>query len=96
MSDADSSEVTKLVHDYSRIAFYEGYLREMAKAISESNVPVIGYFAWSLLDNFEWASGYEERFGLVYVDFNDPARPRTVKKSAEYLGALKAQMASCR
>lgn len=44
--------------------------------------------AWSLMDNFEWARGYSERFGLHYVDFNDPQRPRTPKKSAVFYSKL--------
>jgi beta-glucosidase len=46
----------------------------------EQGVPVDAYFAWSLLDNFEWASGYEKRFGLVHVDYQ--TLKRTPKRSA--------------
>ena len=45
------------------------YLKELKRA-SEEGVDIRGYFAWSILDNFEWAEGYNERFGLIYVDYN--------------------------
>ena len=61
------------VHDSERIAFLEAYLGEYARAI-EDGVPALGYFLWSLLDNFEWAEGYDKRFGIVYVDYETQER----------------------
>ncbi|CEM21042.1 unnamed protein product [Vitrella brassicaformis CCMP3155] len=94
-----STDKETLVNDYGRVKFYQDYLTEMAKAMIEDDVPVTGYIAWSLLDNFEWSQGYAERFGLTHVDFDDPALPRTVKKSGEYFGSLipnvTAQVEAC-
>ena len=61
------------IHDQNRIDFYAGYLNAVHHAI-EKNVNIQGYFAWSLMDNFEWASGYSKRFGLHYVDFETLSR----------------------
>ncbi len=49
------------------------YLLELSRAIKDG-VPVTGYYAWSLLDNFEWSDGYKQRFGLVYVDYQNQKR----------------------
>ncbi|VAH27186.1 unnamed protein product [Triticum turgidum subsp. durum] len=57
------------VHDTIRIRYYRDYITELKKAI-DNGARVVGYFAWSLLDNFEWRLGYTARFGIVYVDFN--------------------------
>ncbi|MFD5865375.1 GH1 family beta-glucosidase [Agromyces sp. NPDC127015] len=63
------------VHDADRIAYLDGHLRAVAAAI-EQGVDVRGYFVWSLMDNFEWAQGYTQRFGLVHVDFETGDRTR--------------------
>ena len=57
------------VHDPARIDFLQRYLTCLARSIEEG-APVKGYLHWSFLDNFEWSEGYNERFGLVYVDLN--------------------------
>lgn len=67
------------VHDTDRIGFLAAHLRTCHAAI-EAGVPLEGYFAWSLMDNFEWAWGYGKRFGLVYVDFD--TQRRILKDSA--------------
>ncbi len=66
------------VADKQRVGFFEDHLNEVAKAAA-NGVPVQGYFAWSLLDNFEWAFGYDQRFGIVHVDFE--TQQRTPKAS---------------
>ncbi len=73
------------VHDGERIDFLTRYLRELKRA-ADSGVPVRGYFHWSLLDNFEWAEGYDQRFGLVYVDYADGRRIQ--KDSARWYRTL--------
>ncbi len=62
----------------------------MQRAISEG-APVKGYFLWSLLDNFEWAEGYGQRFGITYVDY--ATQKRTPKQSALWYKALIARNA---
>ena len=66
------------VHDPDRVAYFDAHLRACLDAIA-AGAPLAGYFAWSLLDNFEWAWGYSRRFGLVYVDY--PTQRRIVKSS---------------
>jgi beta-glucosidase len=69
------------VHDPQRIDFTQRYLRELARACADG-VDVRGYFHWSLMDNFEWAFGYTQRFGLVYVDYQ--TQQRIPKDSAHW------------
>ena len=66
------------VHDVKRVKFYRDYLKNVLKAKREG-VNIQGYFAWTLMDNFEWAEGYDPRFGIVYVDF--ATQKRTIKDS---------------
>lgn len=61
------------VHDFDRIDFLVRYLTELKKAAAEG-APLLGYFHWSLTDNFEWHNGYDERFGLVYIDYTTQQR----------------------
>lgn len=67
------------VHDPQRSDFIHRYLGQVKRAINEE-VPVIGFQYWTIMDNFEWAEGYEPRFGLIYVDFN--TKRRVLKDSA--------------
>jgi beta-glucosidase len=67
------------VHDPNRVDYFGRYLLALRRA-AEEGVDVYGYLAWSMIDNFEWTRGYDERFGMVYVDFQ--TQQRTVKDSA--------------
>jgi len=73
------------VHDVERAEFLEAHLGAILDAIDEG-VPVHGYFYWSLMDNFEWAWGYDKRFGLVRVDYD--TQERTVKDSGNGYAAI--------
>ena len=69
------------VNDTKRREYLERHLEAVGQSIA-AGVPLAGYFAWSLMDNFEWAEGYARRFGLVYVDF--ATQQRTVKRSGQW------------
>lgn len=79
LSSMDWPSMDGKVHDPQRIDFTRRYLLALRRA-SEAGVDIAGYFHWSLMDNFEWAAGYRERFGLVYVDY--PTQQRIPKDSA--------------
>ncbi|XP_061385959.1 myrosinase 1-like [Danaus plexippus] len=76
------------IEDYDRIRYYNDYLSEILNVIYDDDVKVLGYTAWTLMDNFEWRAGFSERFGLYHVDITDPNLPRTPKLSAEYYKQL--------
>jgi beta-glucosidase len=69
------------VYDTDRVMFLRNYFTQMQRATSDG-IPLKGYFLWSFLDNFEWADGYDKRFGLHYVDFK--TQQRIPKLSAIY------------
>ncbi len=69
------------VHDKDRTLFLKSYLEQVQKAIREES-KLSGYFVWSLTDNFEWAEGYRQRFGLVYIDFK--TQKRLIKDSGHW------------
>ncbi|MDW8227179.1 MAG: GH1 family beta-glucosidase, partial [Anaerolineales bacterium] len=73
------------VRDERRIRYLKNHLVQLHRAIQDG-VPVKGYFHWSLMDNFEWAWGYSQRFGLVYVDFS--TQKRTVKDSGRWFARV--------
>ncbi|MGC8824742.1 MAG: GH1 family beta-glucosidase [Bacteroidales bacterium] len=71
--------VNDTVEDNQRIAYFQDYLKQVLRAKKEG-IPVTGYFVWTLLDNFEWAEGYQQRFGIIYTDFT--TQQRYLKNSA--------------
>jgi beta-glucosidase len=79
-----------VVHDADRVAYLRDHLAAVHAAIA-AGARVTGYFAWSLLDNFEWAYGYAKRFGIVHVDYDTLAR--TPKDSARFYAQVARQNA---
>ncbi|XP_046660562.1 myrosinase 1-like [Homalodisca vitripennis] len=75
-------------NDTGRIEYHHNYIEEMLKAIYIDGCNVIGYTAWSIMDNFEWSFGYTYKYGMWYVDFNTTERPRTRKLSSYYFKEL--------
>jgi len=77
---SDDTVIDGRVNDTQRISFLKRHLAAVNEAI-KAGVDIRGYFLWSLMDNFEWAFGYERRFGIVHVDY--VTQKRTIKRSAE-------------
>lgn len=75
------------IHDQQRLAYYRAHLAAAQRAIQQG-ADLRGYFAWSLMDNFEWAYGYSRRFGLTYVDF--ATQERIVKDSGKFYAGVVA------
>ncbi|MBN2840020.1 MAG: family 1 glycosylhydrolase, partial [Coriobacteriia bacterium] len=77
----DPERTEDLVDDTRRVAFFRDHLRA-ARAAIDRGADLRGYFAWSLMDNFEWERGYTKRFGIVHVDYE--TQVRTPKASARF------------
>lgn len=88
MSAHDWVSLDGKVHDPNRIDFLQRYLRELKRS-AEDGTDIRGYFQWSLMDNFEWADGYTERFGIVYVDY--ATQQRIIKDSGYWYRDIIAQ-----
>ena len=85
MSGMDWISLDGRVHDMQRIDYMHRYLLCLEKAIDEG-IPVLGYTAWSVIDNMEWNSGYDKRFGIIYVDYR--TQERTIKDSGYWYGKV--------
>jgi len=84
----DGPDASGVIRDSRRIEYHREYLAALARSIAEG-ADVRGYHAWSLLDNFEWAEGFGQRFGLTYVDFK--TQQRTMKDSGRWYGKVAAE-----
>lgn len=73
------------IHDEERVAFYEGHMRAAHEAI-QGGVNLVGFYPWSLMDNFEWAWGYAYRFGMYYIDY--ATQTRMPKDSARWFAEV--------
>ena len=78
-SYADGPDNNGKVHDQRRIDYLQNHIQMVWKAI-QAGIPVTAYLQWSLMDNFEWARGYSQRFGAIHVDYE--TQKRTIKDSA--------------
>lgn len=81
----DGVDADGRVRDPRRIQYIQDHLVELNKAIDDG-IPLAGYFAWSLMDNFEWTEGYTRRFGLIYVDFK--TQKRIIKDSGRWFARV--------
>jgi beta-glucosidase len=85
VTESGCGDPTGAIDDSGRVLFLAEYVKSMREAMDQG-ADVRGYFVWSLLDNFEWGSGYTTRFGVIHVDFE--TLERTPKTSARWYGAL--------
>jgi beta-glucosidase len=85
ISCADVISLDGKVHDPNRIDYVTRYLRALNEAVEEG-VELDGYFYWSIMDNFEWAKGFSERFGLIYIDY--PTQQRIIKDSGYWFKSV--------
>jgi len=84
----DAPGANGVIRDTRRIDYHRQYLQALARAIADG-ADVRGYHAWTLLDNFEWAEGFSQRFGLAYVDFK--TQQRTIKESGRWYAKVAAE-----
>jgi beta-glucosidase len=81
MAGMDWIHLDGKVHDAHRIDYLHRHIKELKRA-AQDGIDIMGYMTWSIMDNFEWASGYDMRFGLIYVDYT--TQERTLKDSAHW------------
>ncbi|XP_020865148.2 lactase/phlorizin hydrolase [Phascolarctos cinereus] len=82
-----SERQSSSLNDTIRIYYLQTYIDEVLKAIQD-NVDIRGYTLWSLMDNFEWATGFAERFGVYFTNYSDPSIPRIPKESSKLYASI--------
>ncbi|MDE6579573.1 MAG: family 1 glycosylhydrolase, partial [Ruminiclostridium sp.] len=85
MACHDAVSLDGKVHDPNRIDYFNRYLREYKRA-ADDGVRLDGYYVWSLTDNFEWGHGYNQRFGLTFIDYN--TQKRIIKDSGMFIRSV--------
>ncbi len=85
MSCHDAVSVDGKVHDPNRTDYFARYLREYKRA-ADDGVQLNGYYVWSLTDNFEWGHGYNQRFGLTFIDYS--TQKRIIKDSGMFIKSV--------
>ncbi|KAF2128160.1 glycoside hydrolase family 1 protein [Dothidotthia symphoricarpi CBS 119687] len=80
----ETAPTDEVLNDTFRIDFFHGYVRELAQAVQDG-VDIRSYFAWTFTDNWEWAAGFSDRFGVTFVDFETREKKRYPKRSAYFL-----------
>ncbi|KAL3427950.1 Beta-glucosidase 1B 3 [Phlyctema vagabunda] len=78
----ETGPTEEALNDKFRIEFFEGYINALAAAKHEDGVDIRSYFGWTFTDNWEWAAGYSDRFGVTFVDFESKEKKRYPKRSA--------------
>ncbi|OWK00146.1 LCT [Cervus elaphus hippelaphus] len=76
------------LNDTARIYYLRSYINEALKAAMQDKVDLRGYTVWTLMDNFEWATGFSDKFGLHFVNYTDPALPRIPRESAKVYASI--------
>ncbi|KAH8112866.1 glycoside hydrolase family 1 protein [Phellopilus nigrolimitatus] len=83
VKDENTMSIGQALQDDDRVEYFQGNCEALLAAVHEDGVDIRAYFPWSFLDNFEWADGYQTRFGVTYVDYD--TQERFPKASAKYL-----------
>ncbi|KAA8572176.1 hypothetical protein EYC84_002087 [Monilinia fructicola] len=88
----ETAPTDEVLNDEFRISFFEGYIGALARAVKEDGVDIRSYFAWTFTDNWEWAAGFTDRFGVTFIDFESKEKKRYPKKSATAIKELFTHM----